>query len=117
MPAYNFKKQFADAVAAGRKRQTIRKPRKRPTSPGDRLYLYTGMRTKGCRKLREVDCDSVTPLELYFGLRAFSNGVEMSGAEIVAMARADGFVNALDFFEFFGNQYGLPIENLEIITW
>jgi len=30
---------------------------------------------------------------------------------------ADGFRYALDFFEFFESQYGLPIANLEIITW
>lgn len=39
MPAYNFKAQFAEAVESGRKQQTLRKPRKRPTRVGDKLGM------------------------------------------------------------------------------
>ena len=50
MVAYNFQKQFADAVERGEKRQTIRAPRRdgRHAKVGDKLQLYTGMRTKQC---------------------------------------------------------------------
>ena len=51
MPALNFKKQFAEKVETGEKRQTVRAKRKRAFVVGDKLYLYTGMRTKYCRKL------------------------------------------------------------------
>jgi len=64
MPAYNFKSQFAQPIESGRKRQTIRPRRKRPTRPGDKLYLYMGMRTKACRKLAEVICTRVTPVDI-----------------------------------------------------
>lgn len=58
MPAINFKKQFAPAVESGEKRQTIRARRQDGRDPvaGQTLYLYTGIRTKGCRKLGEVTC-------------------------------------------------------------
>ena len=65
MPALNFKKEFADKVASGEKRQTIRALRKdgKNPRPGQKLYLYTGMRTKYCRKCgdplttKELICD------------------------------------------------------------
>jgi hypothetical protein len=38
-------------VISGEKRQTIRKTRKRPFKKGDKLYLYSGMRTKELKNL------------------------------------------------------------------
>jgi hypothetical protein len=56
MPAYNFQKQFAPLVQSGEKRQTIRTLGKRShAQPGNKLQLYTGMRTKQCRKLVDPD--------------------------------------------------------------
>lgn len=51
MPIINFKPEFAELVASGKKRQTIRAIRKRPFKAGDKLYLYTGLRTKEARNL------------------------------------------------------------------
>ncbi len=53
MVALNFKARFADDVETRRKRCSIRAPRKdgRDPKPGDSLQLYTGMRTRECRKL------------------------------------------------------------------
>ena len=58
MAALNFQKRFAEAVETGEKRQTIRRRRADGHDPkaGDPLYLYTGMRTKACRKLATVRC-------------------------------------------------------------
>ena len=44
MVAFNFSPEFADAVASGAKRQTIRKTAR--AKKGDMLQLYTGQRTK-----------------------------------------------------------------------
>jgi len=46
MPALNFKKQFSPSVRDGSKLQTIRMKRKHPIKVADKLFLYTGMRTK-----------------------------------------------------------------------
>ena len=51
MPAFNFSPQFADAVAAGRKLNTIRE--KQRGKVGDPAYLFTGQRTKKCVRLGE----------------------------------------------------------------
>jgi len=116
MPAYNFKAKFADAVESGRKRQTIRKRRKRPTRPGDRLYLYTGMRTKACRKLRENDCLSVEPMVIDVGSVRLA-GRRLTMVEVDQLSVADGFERADDFFEFFEQHYGLPFDEAELIKW
>ncbi|MEM1289769.1 MAG: hypothetical protein AAGH60_15580 [Pseudomonadota bacterium] len=66
MVAYSFQKRFADDVAHLRKRQTIRAHRKRHARPGEPIQLFTGMRTKHCRKLVSPDpiCLSVEPIDL-----------------------------------------------------
>lgn len=115
MPAYNFQAQFAPDVESGRKRQTIRPKRKRPTKPGDTLYLYTGMRTKACRKLRKAVCQSVKeitvfPHDMMLGDRY------LSYLEQIEMAGADGFDSLRAFRLFFAERYGLPFEG-ELIEW
>lgn len=70
MPAYSFQRQFAQPIIDGTKGGTIRAPRRiSPTTgnhrraevgghawPGETLYLFTGMRTKQCRKIAEKTC-------------------------------------------------------------
>jgi hypothetical protein len=55
---------FPDAVPSpvGLKRQTIRAIRKYPFKVGDKLYLYTGCRTKKVRKLGEATAVEVFTL-------------------------------------------------------
>ena len=47
---------FIDKVLSGEKRQTIRRasPKWENVKVGDKLTLYTGLRTKQCRNLGEV---------------------------------------------------------------
>lgn len=116
MPAYNFKERFADDVEKGIKRQTIRPVRKNPTKPGDELYLYTGQRTKKCRKLLETFCKSVDKLSIFTN-KVIINDKCMSSYEICELSKNDGFENVRDFFEFFKNQYGLPCRNMRLIRW
>ena len=115
MPAYNFKERFSDTVSDGTKRQTIRPPRKRPTKVGEILYLYTGMRTKNCRLLRQSVCASITPITI--------NKVIVLNGDVVCspdvandLALTDGFDNASQLIEFFEEHYGLPFEG-KLIRW
>lgn len=116
MPALNFKEQFADAIETGRKRQTVRLGRKRPIQTGDRLILYTGMRTKQCRKLREVTCQGVYRIVIEENETIRINGVALTPPERVSFARADGFASVGRFLAFFRQRYGLPFEGI-IIRW
>lgn len=61
MTAYSFQHQFVAPILAGTKRQTIRaNGRRSHAKPGGLIQLYTGMRTKACRKI----CDDVVCLRL-----------------------------------------------------
>lgn len=123
MSAYNFQKQFAGEIEAGRKRSTIRARRKNgyvPT-PGERIKLYTGMRTKGCRLLRSVKVLRVTPVTITESNNPFVPKIIIDGAPLphdraYGIVRKDGFESFQAFKEFFEDQYGLPF-NGYLIEW
>lgn len=115
MPAYNFKSKFAPLVECGKKRQTIRKPRKTPTKPGQWLKLYTGMRTKKCRLLGEAICTKVTPIKIHQQFVSL-DGRNLAIEELIYLARVDGFTTPVEFLLFFEKTYGLPVE-MELIEW
>lgn len=118
MVAFNFKAQFADDVEHGRKLQTIRQ--KRRCRPGDALQLYTGMRTKNCRKLREVCCSATVPIIVDRNadgrLRVILDGRRIRGIRLDDLVTADGFSRRMDMRDFFANQYGLPFSGW-LIRW
>ncbi len=58
-----FKKQFAHLVESGEKTQTVRSFPKRVPRIGETAYLYTGLRTKGCRKLGEAIIEGIERIE------------------------------------------------------
>lgn len=117
MPAYNFKECFADDVQSGKKRQTVRAVRKRETKSGDPLYLYTGMRTKRCRKLLTTTCREIKSIEIG------RNGIRLGGTffrrwsePVWEFARADGFGDAGEMIQWFNTVYGLPFFGV-VIYW
>jgi hypothetical protein len=112
MPALNFKKQFAPKVESGEKRQSIRAKRRdgRNPRPGQMLYHYTGMRTKGCRKLREGQCLSVQEIILDWRLGIYIDGIWLGEIERNEFAKADGFKGFTawqDMRDFFARVHGL----------
>lgn len=110
MVAYNFQKQFADDVESGKKTQTIRKAGKRnPPKVGDALQLYTGMRTKSCRKLADVICTDIRVIKIVpkFGevLLRLADGINWviidSKHNLHQLALDDGFNSEEEFFAYF----------------
>ncbi len=111
MPALNFQERFAELVENGEKRQTIRRVRKRPIKPGDMLYLYTGMRTKRCRKLRLARCEKVESIRIEkYGGAIISDEGWIEPAFLQAFAEEDGFDSWEEMRDWFDKQYGLPFE-------
>ena len=93
MVALNFSAEFADKVASGEKRQTIRRTLR--ARVGDRVQLYTGQRTKGCRKLTEYD-----PIVIRTGeVEIDAGGLKFDG-HYQTPETADGYAK-LDGFESF----------------
>lgn len=117
----NFKKQFAPAIEAGAKRQTIRAHRKDGRRPkhGDHLRLYTGMRGPNCRMLLDATCTDVSSVHIFEdvnGIAVVIAGRRLTMDEGRALAKADGFDSRAEFLGFFTETHGLPFEGL-MIRW
>jgi hypothetical protein len=123
MAAYNFMKRFAPAVRSGKKRSTIRARRKNGYLPekGACIDLYTGMRSKACRKLRRVKVRRVRPIVIATAIepehsQVVLDGVRLTQREVLELARADGFANTAEFFEYFETTHG-SYAALYLIEW
>jgi hypothetical protein len=116
MPALNFQKQFAPKVESGEKRQTIRAERKNPIKRNDHLYLYTGMRTKSCRKLRDATCVNVEPVEILENGVMTLSGIVLNRKMKDVIAIKDGFENWNEMWLWFKNTHGFPFKG-QLITW
>ena len=116
MPMLNFQARFADAVASGAKTQTIRATLR--AKVGDTLYLYTGARTKACRKLGEGVCTAVWRAVIQTGsvLVEYDGGLFLTGCNLDPFAIADGFANFSEMREWFSKQHGLPFTGY-LYTW
>ncbi|MBQ6533650.1 MAG: hypothetical protein IJI37_00625 [Opitutales bacterium] len=117
---------FIDKILSGDKRQTIRRasPKWANVKPGDKLTLYTGLRTKQCRKLGEAVVESITPITMrtnanlsggIWGM-VFVNGQSLEAPDLTILARADGFEYVSDFLGWFNQHYGYAFTG-NIIKW
>jgi hypothetical protein len=118
MPALNFMKQFAPLVESGEKKQTIRARRKDGRDPkkGQTLYLYTGMRSSGCRKLKEAECKDVQPIVIEDNYDIYVGAHCLDALEEMQLAEDDGFESRADFYLFFKKTHGLPFYGF-LIKW
>lgn len=122
-----FQARFAPLVESGEKTQTIRALRKDGRVPriGERLYLYTGLRTKYVQKLGEGEVTEVHHLHLAradcTGERSHLDGQHLFRHEVEAIARADGFRDAdgspyRELLSWFEDVHGLPFAGT-LIRW
>ncbi|HMF76439.1 MAG TPA: hypothetical protein VK604_12315 [Bryobacteraceae bacterium] len=114
MVALNFSPQFADAVAAGRKTQTIRQSAR--AKAGQALQLYTGQRTKACRELADAICVDCT----YVGLT--ERGVTLGDTSRFPgdrddFSRADGFRDYAEMWAWFSARYETNSFTGYVIRW
>lgn len=106
---FNFKQQFADAVADFDKLQTVRVERKDGRRPrvGETVKLYTGLRTKKTRLLATgvvEDCFSVR-----FDMaheQVYIDNDCLSSREANEFAEADGFDDAGAMLTWFVENHG-----------
>lgn len=122
MVAYNFQMRFAGAIESRRKRHTIRKNgRRRHARAGESIQLYTGMRTRSCRKLIDPDpiCDGAFPVEIVVDVEALRSvmvgGVAVRSLD--AFARSDGFKSAADMHAFWLDFHGVGLFQGTLIEW
>ena len=123
MVAYSFKARFAEDIAEGRKRQTIRAHgKRRHARPGEAIQLYTAMRTKQCRKLLDTDptCVAVTNIRIRVPRGMAPCQITYQGATRYvddAFAQSDGFSTAEDFTRFWFATHGPGIFEGVLIEW
>lgn len=116
MVAYSFKSRFVEPMCAGRKRQTIRAERKRHAMVGEKIQLFTGMRTKQCRLIGTARCSSVVPITLRMLSSPLLDEAEYGGRivclmqDLDAFARMDGFADWWEMRRFWRDEHGEPVE-------
>lgn len=106
MVAFNFTVNV-ERVEDGSKLSTIRKEQR--AKVGDKLQLYTGQRTKACRKLRDAVCVGTAKIEITEEMPwflSFVNGDVNPSRK--PLHEQEGFANAAEFVDFFRQTYGLP---------
>lgn len=126
MPAYSFKERFIPLIKSGEKKQTIRAKRKHQAKKGDVLYLYFGMRTKWCMKIKETICTDVRSIAISKKGVVKVGGKRLSLDEKIQLAYADGFrwekegkssIDAWEvMFRWWNQTHSLPFKG-DIIYW
>jgi hypothetical protein len=121
MPSINFT-VFVDKVEQGIKRCSIRAGHR--FKVGDTLYLYTGMRTKACRKLFITTCTSVTDILIdrvydeaegdLEGFDVYLGEEKLDWDEVNGLARRDGFDHGADMIAYF--QPRTPFDG-QLVEW
>lgn len=117
MPALNFQKQFVEKILSGEKMHTIRATRKSPIKVGDKLYLYTGMRTKSCKKLCETRCINSDKIAILENGDILINDTSISPASKHFLAIADGFHSLYHLLKWFDKNHGKYPFIGQIIKW
>jgi hypothetical protein len=126
MNCFSFQVRFVEPILAGTKDQTIRAPRKSPPKIGGSMHLFTGMRTKACRRIATVTCTEILSCELspflYGGFVRITAGndnvVHLNGKrELVLFARRDGFASWEALCEFWADTHGSLAFHGTIYRW
>jgi predicted transcriptional regulator len=120
MAALSFKGRFVDLILDGSKNQTIRNFRKYPINPGETLYLYYGMRTKHCKKLKEVTCKQVSKITITKqGVNIERSPIDRfsyRGQALEFFAQEDGFASWKEMRLWWLTTHELPFTG-QLIQW
>ena len=113
-----FAAEFAPAIRAKTKRQTIRRDRKAAIYVGDCLELRQWSEAAYRSKQVAIDavmCAKAAPIELTEeGAKVAGNSQNLLGLEL--LAREDGFQSWAAMKDWFRNNYGLPFQGI-LIGW
>jgi hypothetical protein len=106
MPALNFQAMFADDVQAERKTTSIRG---RAMKLNDTVFLFTGMRTKACRRLGYGTVIGCRPIHLGWKQDGTPliriDGKAINAFERELLAQRDGFASDRSMLEWFEYTY------------
>lgn len=124
MATLTFKKQFAPLVSNGQKKQTIRRKKIVKFRVGEKLYCFTGLRRKDCKRLGEFKIKSVQTLNFAASMDLPITSIIIDGQRLTVMqayelAQADGFKNITEMTDWFLFHYGKEIYQTDfwLIKW
>lgn len=123
MVAYSFQRQFVAPILAGRKRHTIRAERTgrcQHAKLGDKLQLYTGMRTRHCKLIGRAVCQGRQPvrIDLVADIVALPGRFREGRGALDAFAMSDGFADWDELKAFWREQHpGVTLFSGSLITW
>lgn len=120
MPSIDFKPQFVPLIENRTKQMTLRRAGQRQWKPGDRLHMFTGQRTRHCRKIGEAEIISVKR-EIILDESGLPPEWEtrLVGRLIIGPATVtyySGFANDREFLDFHKRQGNIG-ENMTLIFW
>ena len=115
---------FIDKILSGEKRQTIRRAgfKWKSVKVGDKLTLYTGLRTKECRKLGEAFVESITPIMIdtecdNVAVETPLGDFNLDLPALNDLVARDGFDSNDEFFKFFCLNYKVGRFKMFVIRW
>ena len=134
MPSLIFQKQFVPGIRAmldknyatrlkiKPKTTTIRATRKRPFKKGDKLFLFSGLRTKQCQRLGTVICLRTEDIEISEFIDEENinavmfkiDGSALSRDQVQKIATDDGFEKWEGMITWFRKNHGLPFTGQRI---
>jgi hypothetical protein len=136
MPAYSFQERFIPFIQEGSKNCTVRAlrlGRVQHVKPGETIQLYTGLRTKHCRKIGKATCSDVQRIRItknricFLVAKDTGEDLEVVLNNPAGFAWRDGFrpegstadspAGAYDLMvRFISKNYGVPFEGV-VIFW
>lgn len=124
MVAYSFQEQFVQPILEGTKVQTIRaNGKRRHARPGERLQLFTGMRTKHCKKIIDDPvCSAVFDIRIVVG-RSAIKAITLDAMPSMPMglfdafAKRDGFADVAAMHDFWRKTHGVGVFRGKLIRW
>lgn len=97
MALYGYKERFVPMIYDHSKEHTIRADRKdgRLPKPGEKIYMYVGLRTKNCYKIGEAECTGTAQIQITDkNIKIFNydgNHIILVGQTADRLAWKDGF--------------------------
>lgn len=131
MVAYSFRPRFVRPIEVGLgiikdqfvypKTHTVRAiGRKRHARTGEKVQLYTGLRTKAAKKIGEATCNRTAPIVLEFGdlgVWITIDGKRLSKDQTHDFAHSDGFRTLDEFMMFWADNHDCPTKWSGIIIY
>lgn len=118
MTTINFSARFVDLIESRRKRQSIRADKHNRYKVGHPIQLYTGLRTKGARKLSDVD--PIITENIYVAVRPdylTLGGPGYPKIDRDEFARMDGFADYAEMVAWFQETYKAHTFVGRLIRW